>query len=259
MPDLENQRRAFDFFTDRFNSQELFSKDELVAITDWTRSSLDTYWSKQFRPFVRSAGGNRYRVTEAFRSFATWEKFRPHVTQVRHLAATDYTKSEYDVLIYEFFMPLTNEPALRATLDALFYKDTVLSKLHSLSLDELNAQVPKEEGESNEDYFERICEWIAHMFVGYSISHVSGRFRSESLATHEEAAQIEKSGRYLIDETTAITRFIFPCEDEEVDRLRWFFNALFVEGIINVVNGEDEIWMVESGLRNRLHIWRVES
>jgi hypothetical protein len=25
-----------------------------------------------------------------------------------------------------------------------------------------------------------------------------------------------------------------------------------------VVNGEAEIWMVESGVRTRLHIWRVE-
>ena len=103
--------------------------------------------------------------------------------------------------------------------------------------------------------------------------------------TIKEAAQIEEDGdRYLIDETTAIVRFIFPCgepvkrqpgtagnfEDpepdpkdksglEEAKKIRWFFNALFVQSIIQVVNGEAEIWMVESGLRNRLHIWRVEA
>ena len=64
-------------------------------------------------------------------------------------------------------------------------------------------------------------------------------------------------GRYLIDETTAIVRFIFPCDEDE-EAVRWFFNTLFVESIIQVVNGEAEIWMVESGMQNRLHIWRVE-
>jgi hypothetical protein len=100
--------------------------------------------------------------------------------------------------------------------------------------------------------------------------------------TITKAAQIEEGGdRYLIDETTAIVRFIFPCgkplrrppadfDDpepdhsdttglEEAKHVRWFFKALFVQSIIQVVNGEAEIWMVESGSRNRLHIWRVEA
>jgi hypothetical protein len=34
--------------------------------------------------------------------------------------------------------------------------------------------------------------------------------------------------------------------------------VLFVQSIVQVVNGEDEIWMIEGGMRNRLHIWRVE-
>jgi len=100
-----------------------------------------------------------------------------------------------------------------------------------------------------------------------------------------EAATVEENGdRYLIDETTAIVRFVFPCgaphrippgraqdfdipeaaTDEhsgvaEADQIRWFFNALFVQSIIQVINGEAEIWMIESGMRNRLHIWRVEA
>jgi len=99
---------------------------------------------------------------------------------------------------------------------------------------------------------------VAGKFVGYSIGHVSGRFRNEDLATRDEAAKIEKLRRYLTDETTAVTRFIFPCEGEdEVERVRWVFDHLFVNSIIQVVNGEDEIWMVESGIRNRLHIWRL--
>lgn len=103
--------------------------------------------------------------------------------------------------------------------------------------------------------------------------------------TIRDAAKIEEDyDRYLVDETTAIVRFIFPCgkpirrksgsvadfddperdstdQDgrEEAKKIRWFFNALFVQSVLQVVNGEAEIWMVESGLQNRLHIWRVES
>ena len=262
MGDVEDQRNVFEFLCDRLDSQESFAKQELGEVTEWSQSSLNTYWSKQFRPFVRSVGGGQFRVTEGFRPFATWEKFRQHVTQVRQVTATDYTRREYEnVLIFEFFMPLTNEPALRGTLDNLFYKDALLSKLRSIGPAELGEQMARNDGESDDEYLERICAWISgsKLFVGYSISHVSGRFRSAELVTREEAAEIEKRRRYLVDETTAVTRFIFPCEEDEVERVRWFFNALFVESIIEVVNGEDEIWMVESGMRSRLHIWRVEA
>ena len=70
----------------------------------------------------------------------------------------------------------------------------------------------------------------------------------------------EKQGyRYLVDETTAVTRFIFPCgAPEEADQVRYLFEALFVESIIQLINAEDEIWMVESGDQNRVHIWSVE-
>jgi hypothetical protein len=181
-------------------------------------------------------------------------------------------------------MPLTNETHLRTALDALFYKDTILTRLKALNRDKLTAQFAINQGETEDDYFRRLCDWLATRFQGYSVSTVNGRFRAQDLMSIPDAATIEENGdRYLIDETTAIVRFIFPCgtpvksevgaaddfEDtdpdpndktgpEEAKRIRWFFNALFVQSIIQVVNGEAEIWMVESGLRTRLHIWRVE-
>lgn len=96
--------------------------------------------------------------------------------------------------------------------------------------------------------------------MGYSISHVGGRFRAGKIASLAGAAKVQLGGgRYLIDETTAIVRFIFPCKNrKEAETVEWFFRFLFVESILQVVNGEDEIWMVESGIWNRLHIWRVE-
>jgi hypothetical protein len=185
-------------------------------------------------------------------------------------------------------MPLTNETHLRTALDALFYTDSIVTRLKACELEHLTRIFPLETGETEARYFDRLCGWLAIRFQGYSVSTVSGRFRAHELMTLRDAAKIEEDyDRYLVDETTAIVRFIFPCgdpvrhgsgaatdfDDPETDstdlggvaaraeakKIRWFFNALFVQSILQVVNGEAEIWMVESGLRNRLHIWRVES
>lgn len=281
----DNQRKVFEFFIERFKSQKPFTKKEVEAVTSWQGKSFPTYWSKQFKQFVVPAGDNVFRVSEAFRPFARWEAFQQHVTQVRRVSS-DYTLLVHDsLLVFEFFMPLTNETHLRNALDALFYKDTILARLRAIDLEKLRNQYPAEKGEEAEIYLDRLCAWIAKRFQGYSITTVSGRFRALGLMRMTEAATVEENGdRYLIDETTAIVRFIFPCGQPqrispapaqdldipepvggdgtgvtEANQIRWFFNALFVQSIIQVVNGEAEIWMVESGMRNRLHIWRVEA
>lgn len=259
MSRLEDQRQAFEFFLEHFDSQETFRQDDLAAITSWSESALKTYWSKQFRGFLRPAPDAKFRVSEAFKAYATWDAFRELVTQVRAVGAADYNYRSFGkLMVFEFFMPLTNETALRGTLDSLFYKDTILRKLRGCELSILREQIALASGETEDAYLERLCTWISKRFVGYSVSHVSGRFRAEKLCTRAEAAEVEKTGRYLVDETTAVTRFIFPCDDDEdAQRLRWFFNKLFLESILEVVNGEDEIWMVESGMNNRLHIWKI--
>lgn len=277
----ENQRQVFDFLANHFKSQEPFTKSELEGVTSWEGSTFPTYWSKQYKPFFVPAGNNSFRVSDAFRPYANWKAFRAHVTQVRSVA--DYTVLRHDsVLIFEFFMPLTNESQLRTTLDALFYEDTILTRLKVIGRATIERHFDSAEGEPDDAYFARLCKWIEKRFVGYSVMTVDGRFRAQDLMSIAKAAEIAESGdRYLIDETTAIVRFIFPCGnpvtrplgaldldepatdpyrasgETEAKKIRWFFNALFVQGIIQAVNGEAEIWMVESGLQNRLHIWRV--
>jgi hypothetical protein len=71
----DNQRKVFDFFIERFKSQKPFTKKEVEAVTNWQGKSFPTYWSKQFKQFVVPAGGNVFRVSEAFRPFARWEAF----------------------------------------------------------------------------------------------------------------------------------------------------------------------------------------
>lgn len=261
MPSDEPQRKAFEFFIEYLRTQDPFTKNDFGAATGWNGKTLDTYWSKQYKPFVVPIGGDKYRVSEAFRPYTSWKKFQRHVTQVRPIS-TDYKRLQFDnVIIYEFFMPLTNETQLRMTLDALFFKDTLASKLKAIGNAKLIQHFAIQAGETDEHYLERVLSWIDDHFGGYSIYHVDGRFRGDKLSTQDEVAEIQKEGRrYLVDETTAVTRFIFPCKDNtEADLVRYFFDALFAQSIIQLINAEDEIWMVESGMKNRVHIWRVNS
>lgn len=201
----------------------------------------------------------------------------------RKHAAKDYSIFSYDnLIIFEFFMPLTNEGSLRNSLDALFYKDSVLKRLRSIDSRNLEEYFDRGEKETDEAYFERICKWVSLNFGGYSIGQVSGRYRAKDLCSMQDAYRyIENGGSYLVDETTAVVKFIFPCGENEVvndlsfepepdsdeeeyarnvkreyRKIRFLFFKLFVQNIIQSVNGEDEIWMMESGMRHRLYSWR---
>jgi len=292
MPELnENQRKVFNFLREHLQTQEPFTREELTEIIgeDWRKSTTDTYFPKLYAPLLVDIGNDFYRVSEAFRKYATEEKFSRFVSQTRKVR-TDYRKDIYEnVIIFEFFMPLTNESSLKWSLDTLFYKDAILTRLKKqIELSKLEKYFPRksEELENEDQYYENICNWISKRFGGYSISHVEGRFKTGNIKTLTEAAEMQSRGeQYLIDETTAVVKFIFPCGkpieksgpnlfqfieelkkqkeekekkdlDKEADCIRWLFNILFVCNIVELVDGEDEIWMLESGLRSRLNIWR---
>ena len=154
-------------------------------------------------------------------------------------------------------MPLTHEAPLRATLDALFFRDTLIARLRTLRDDELEEVFPRAPEQGDWDHLERVLDFIQERFVGYSIAHVDGRCRLGPLLSRQQVSTFEQEGaRYLVDETTAVTRFIFPyADDRELERIRYLFGALFVRSAIEVVKGEEQIWMIESGPQNRIHIW----
>jgi hypothetical protein len=156
-------------------------------------------------------------------------------------------------------MPLTHETHLRTTLDALSYKDTILAKLKGIDKSEVEKYFEPSEGQSEKDYLGRILWFIEKNFVGYSIYHVDGRFRSPGILDFDEIAVLSKEGRrYLIDETTAVTRFIFPYDtDKQLASIQFLFQRLFVRGMIDLVAGEQEIWMLENGPERLVHIWRA--
>jgi hypothetical protein len=277
-PRVAQQRAAFDFLRDKYNTQELFTRQDFQKATGFSDVSFDTYTSKHFRDLLVKVNDDRLRVSLAFRQYATWSKFRDSVVTQNRILTRQYDRSSYEnVVMFEFFMPLRNEASLHAALDGLFYKDSIKFRLKTINAVELKKQFPPHLIEDDEDYLERICAWIADRFVGYSINHVNGRFRVGVLQTRLEVLEREARtpDRYLVDETTASVRFIFPCKTQpqnvsselngykeavrqEASMIRWFFNELFVQSILEVVNGEDEIWLLESGMQNQLHIYKVE-
>lgn len=278
-PGVALQQAAFKFLREKYGTQELFSLHQFQEAAGFTDESIGTYISKQFRDLLVEVSPEKYRVSLAFRRYATWPKFRDNVVTQNRILTHEYASSSYEnVVMFEFFMPLRNEELLRFALDGLFFKDSITFRLHTIDEADLKHQFPKQLTESDEAYFERICAWLADRFVGYSISPVSGRFRIGNLKTRAEVLTQEAStpDRYLADETTASVRFIFPCKGnppskggtilggyeealrEEAASIRWFFNQLFVQSILEVVNGEDEIWLLESGMQNQLHIYRMK-
>lgn len=260
MPTEDHQERAYRFLSARFADAKPFTKDEFRRATGWSVAAFKTYWSKQFKGLLEETGRGQFAVRGSFARFATWPKFREHVvTQVRR-GPSRYTQRSYDkVIIFEFYMPLTHEGPLRTTLDSLFFREALEARLRRLVGQELQAVLPKRTSETDERYIERVLQFSADRFRGYSVYHVNGRFRGNDLMTLGEAAELQKSGdRYLIDETTAVTRFIFPCEtDDEAKAIRFLFTKLFVNTITDVVSGEDEIWLVEGGLKNNVHVWKT--
>ncbi|NVM53050.1 MAG: hypothetical protein HWN66_05060 [Candidatus Helarchaeota archaeon] len=280
-------QNAFDFLVEKYKTRELFTKEEFREFTGWEETTFKAYFSKIFKDVLIPKKSNRFQVRETFRKISSWSKFRKHFSQKRSLREEFNRLCYKTVIIYEFFMPLTNEGDLRASLDSLFYKDTIINRLKEVDFKKLKKIFPKKQTETNTEYYERVNNFIQKKFVGYSIGHFQGRFRADALKTFDEVAEIQKIGsKYLIDETTAIVKFIFPCGtperiekynspskffdeidseskdneaiQEEARKIRLLFNLLFVENILQVVSGEDEIWMLESGLRSRLHIFRVE-
>lgn len=275
------QEKAYIFLKEKFENQVRFTKVQFNTFVGWGRN-IDTYWSKKIKTLLIEEKGF-FRVSEVFRRVLTKEKFEKHISQSSRVSMNFNTFSFKNVILFDFFLPLSNELYLREALDALFYKDSVLRRLKSVSIDKLYQKFEKNDADTLEIYYLKICDWISNKFGGYSISHVNGRFRADKLLTLKEVSEklVSNGYKYLVDETTGIVRFIFPCgksteklflssddyydnllkdSDEleikdEAEKIRWVFYVLFVQSIIEIINGEDEIWMLESGYRTRLHIW----
>jgi hypothetical protein len=266
-------REAYRFLNEQDSVGVTFTDEELRVATDRGPSSVTTYLGKWLGEVVERRPNGNLRVLPRFRRY-TEERFLDLATQKRRPRANYRRYHCGEVVDYEFLLPLTREDELRRTLDALFYADTVEYRLREVGLDQVEAYIARNPGEADEAYIARVCRMVSDRFGGYSIRHVSGRFRAADITRRAEAAQmLAADGRYLIDETTASVRSIVPVEAskadshevaadwaaraltpeviEEVAVTRKLFFHLFVEAIVELVSGEDAIWLVEDALGKR--------
>lgn len=278
------QRDAYRFLFEHAQSGHDFTKDELRHATGWSDESVRTYISKHYREYLTRVGKS-YRVRPEFS--------RISVEDVVKLAAqnrtiySSYQRVRYGyVICYEFLLPLTRAEQLREALDALFYRDTLGQRILEIGIENLQAIIPRQAGWSEEQYLAEILGIVAKRFSGYSMSQVSGRFRAGELVTRKAAGALLAGGkRYLVDEATAVVRFIVPCQSsrneygadfesmarainhdsfnadelaamtEELRMIRLLFFHLFVETVVRTVDGEDEIWLLETGPEQHLYVW----
>ncbi len=273
---MRNQVRAsYDFLQEKARSQEAFTLDELATSSGWTNKTASIYKSKKFSEILKRDGDN-FHVKRAFLR-VSYSRYETLFKQKRKLFVEYEEHINPDVIIYEFFLPLTLEHVLRQALDELFYKDTVKNRLEQIGIEKISEIFDRGSTESDDCLLNRVCELVGYKFGGYSISHVSGRFRaSEHLLTSEEA----RGENYLIDETTAVAKFIIPLDNtenitgggktiqpilipeklnvqEELERIEWLFRNLFVEAVLLATTDQDEIWLLESGKNQRLYRYKA--
>ena len=282
MPRDEKQRAAYEFFLAKLEANEAFTVQDLIVATGWAERSVTTYLSKQYHEFIERRPGATLRVRPQFRRIS-WEQFRGLSTQRRQIFQ-EYRRRSYDAVVqYEFLLPLTREDQLRESLDSLFFADAIRQRLDEIDIDELTSWVGQDPDESPEKYLQRLTDQVGKTFVGYSVSHVNGRFRDKELLTREDAARLVAArDAYVIDETTASVRFIVPIASterqhegtfadsggdapqtqvasaavEEVRLIRRLFFGLFVEAVVSSIQGEAEIWLIERGPHGeRLFVW----
>lgn len=277
MERTESIQRAFAYLRERASDGTQFSLDDLIAATEWSEENTKTNLTKRLSDFVERRGKVLRAKPEILR--VRFSDFKDLFRQKQRLF-TDYEQSvTTNVLAYEFFMPLSREDRLRETLDNLFYIDTIEQRVKEIGFDRIREAFGFNEATSDAEIAQFVCNFVNENIGGYSMYLVNGRFRAASLMSRAEAVQRPfADGPYLVDETTAVVRFILPittgseaerptqshmfepalvrtAANEQADRVRWLFLHLFAEAITRVVKKEDEIWLLETGMRNALYKW----
>jgi len=279
--------RAYEFLRTCADEARPFNIDEFIDATAWKRSTFETYLTKQWRQLIVEVDGT-YRVRPDFLN-VTEAQFLDLSTQ-RRVVFSDYKRTMYKhVVVYEFLLPLTRETQLREALDALFYEDAIMRRLRVVETCVLESIVRRNDDESDDMYIARVCRLVGERFGGYSISHVSGRFRAEALDSRQAVGvMLSQGARYLIDETTAVVRFIIKCNSskvvytdvsqvyshshsisgsnhelsqelrDELREIRALFFHIFVEAVVRTIRGEEEIWLLESGPEHHLFVWEAQ-
>jgi hypothetical protein len=271
----EGANRAFQFLLDHAKSGKSFTLSELIEASGWTPGNTKTNLTKRLKDLVSHKGSVYYVNPEIFR--VRLEDFKDLFRQ-KHRLFTDYLlKISQNVLVYEFFMPLAREDRLREALDNLFFEDIVEQRISEIGVEKIRKALKLPKSSTNDDVRQFVLQFMDNTIGGYSLLLVNGRFRAGSLATRTDiVSRPFFQGPYIVDETTAIVRFILPVStdqdsqaqlnllepakntvnaDERAEQMRWLFLNFFAEAITRVVRKEDEIWLLESGVKSALYRW----
>jgi hypothetical protein len=276
-------RNDYDFL------RESAKQDKEFTLGEWATScsrqmssrSQQDYYKKKLKQFVYVVGADRFKARPDILN-VSFEEFAPLYRQSERLF-TEYDRVRHSkILIFEFFMPLSQERKLRKGLDRLFLANAIRQRLEEIGLTELQSVMKPLQNEygTPKAYFDRLSRVIGDNFYGYSVSHVAGRFRMTDLKTQQGVYEFAETGaEYLADETTAVVKFIIPCDRGEpvgatgtpipstisldfdgefgqIHEIRYLFHRVFVDSVIRMVSNEDEIWLLESGASSRLYRWK---
>lgn len=276
-PKYQNYRKIHEFLVPKFYSQETFTKDDFKDFVSCEKdSTFNSYFGKKIKIFLREVDDG-YKINYKFRKCLEIDDFIDHMSQSEKSHSSYYRISHHNVIVFDFYLPLTKENELKEELNYLFYLDTIIQRLKFIGKTKLIRLFHQNEEESDDEYFKRLGHEIAEIFIGYSINIVQGRFRCNQLLNFDQASERQKHYQpYLIDETTAIVKFIIPVgtgvvekhfkiwedpdevsRDEQIlqiaEKIRKMFRLIFLDAILEIVDGEDEIWVLESGMRTKLH------
>ncbi len=271
----EDLVHLFEFLVEKARTRDTFSLKDLSEMMGCPINDLEAVFSETLDEIVQRKQGNYEVIPDLVR--IRFQDFLALFRRKQRLFSNYELKYSSNVLIYEFYMPLAREDRLREALDNLFFRDTIEQRIQEIGFRRIRKGLKLADPVPEQEIRELIFGFFNTAVGGYSIYVVSGRYRSEALLSRNEAlARSPAYGPYILDETTAVVRFIFPVDAaaeryvhgkllvpavsggevaQQAERISWLFLNFFAEAVIRVVHQEEEIWLLESGLRSAFYRW----
>lgn len=265
----------FEFLVEQARERTSFKAAQLTSLIDCSTADLNDLFRDTLDEIVDSKGDECEVIPDLVR--IRFRDFAALFRRKQRLFSEYELKISSNVLIYEFFMPLAREDRLREALDNLFFRDSIEQRILEIGIDRIRDGLKLDVNEGVAEIRNQVFSFFDTAVGGYSIFMVSGRYRARALLSREEAlSRSPVYGPYIMDETTAVVRFIFPVGMEadtyvhgkllepavpggevalQAERTSWLFLNFFAEAMIRVVHGEQEIWLLESGLRSAIYRW----
>lgn len=275
MSEKTRAQRTLKFLIDQARDRKAFSADQFSAATGWSMIESDMLITDRLSDLIYQKGEQFYSKPEILR--VRFDDFNELLDYKKRLFSDYVLEVSPSILVYEFFMPLSREDRLREALDNLFYRDTIEQRIQEIGISRIREGLKLTDEFSEENIIQVVFDFMESTIGGYSIFMVNGRYRADVLASREEvAARPFAYGPYIVDETTAIVRFILPVETDagryeygkilepatmtigtkqRAEIMSWLFLNFFAEALIRVVQKEDEIWLLESGMRSAFYRW----